>query len=85
MKQSGRRKKVRPQLGWDCIKRDVRKGEVDDKWRKKAADREKGKGITAEAMQQYIGSNQEERSASPEFPFYVCDRLVAERHRLRLS
>ena len=35
-------------------KEDVRKTEEDDKCREKAADREKVKGITAEAVQQYM-------------------------------
>ena len=32
------------------VKRDVRKTEEDDKWREKAADREKWKGLTAGAV-----------------------------------
>ena len=42
MKHPGRRKRVRLQLRWkDCVKRDVRKAEEDDKWMEKAANREK--------------------------------------------
>ena len=45
-------KKGRPQLRWeDYIKRDERK--EDDKWKEKAADREKWEGITTGAGQQY--------------------------------
>ena len=36
--------RVRPQLRWeDCVKKEVRKAEEEDKRREKAADREQGK------------------------------------------
>ena len=38
----------------DCIKRDIRKSEEDDKLREKAEDREKWEGITTGVMLQYI-------------------------------
>ena len=49
VKQRGRMKGSRPQchVRWeDCVKRDVRKVEEAAKWRLKAADREKWKGMT---------------------------------------
>ena len=55
MKQRVYGKRGRPQLRWDdCLKRYVRKTEEDDRWREKAADREKWKGITAGEVQQYM-------------------------------
>ena len=57
MKQPGHRGRGTPQLRWeDCVKRDVRKAEEEDKWREKAVDRERWKGITAGAVQQFSSS-----------------------------
>ena len=48
-------KRGRPEERWeDCIKRDVSKVEEDDRWREKAADREKWEGITVGMVQQYM-------------------------------
>ena len=52
MKEPGCRERVRSQLRWEnCVRRNVRKAEGDDKLREKAADRETWKGITAGAVQ----------------------------------
>ena len=43
-KQEGCRKRGRPRLRWeDCVKRDLRKAEKEDKWREKANNRERWK------------------------------------------
>ena len=40
-KQEGFRKRGRPQLRWeDCVKRDLRKAEEEEKWREKANNRD---------------------------------------------
>ena len=45
--QEGSRKRGRPQLRWeDCVKRDLRKEEEEDKWREKANNRDQWKQIT---------------------------------------
>ena len=55
--QQGCRKGVRLQLRFKLgrynVKGDVRKGQKDDKWTEKAANREKWKGVTTGAVQQY--------------------------------
>ena len=54
LKQQGSRKRGRLHLRWeDCLKRDVRKAEEDDKWREKAVNREKWEMTTAKAVQPY--------------------------------
>ena len=43
-KQEGCRKRGRPQLRWeDCVKRDLRKAEEEEKWREKANNRDQWK------------------------------------------
>ena len=43
-KQDSFRKRWRPQLGWeDCVKRDLRKAEEEEKWREKANNRDQWK------------------------------------------
>ena len=45
-KQEGSRKRGKPQLRWeDCVKRDVRKAEEEEKWREKANNRDQWKQI----------------------------------------
>ena len=45
-KQEGFRKRGRPQLRWkDCVKRDLRKAEEEEKWREKANNRDQWKQI----------------------------------------
>ena len=61
MKHDGCRKRGRPQLRWeDCVKRDLRKAEEEEKWREKANNRDQWKRITKVA---YIGVAN--RPASP--------------------
>ena len=51
-KQEGCRKRGRPQLRWDdCVKRDLRKAEEEEKWREKANNRDQWKQITKVAVQ----------------------------------
>ena len=51
-KQEGCRKRGRPQLRWgDCVKRDLRKAEEEEKWREKANSRDQWKTITKVAVQ----------------------------------
>ena len=51
MKQDGCRKRGRPQLRWeDCVKRDLRKAEEEEKWREKANNRDQWKRITKVAV-----------------------------------
>ena len=46
-KQEGSRKLGRPQLRWkDCVKRDLRKAEEEEKWREKANNGDQWKQIT---------------------------------------
>ena len=46
-------KSVRPQLRWeDCVKRDLRKAEEEEKWREKANNRYQWKRITKVAVHQ---------------------------------
>ena len=46
-KQEGSRKRGRPHLRWeDCVKRDLRKAEEEEKWREKANNRGQWKQIT---------------------------------------
>ena len=64
LKQPDHRGMGRPQLE-DCVTRDVRKAEEDDKWRENAAYREKREEITAGAIHElvsplYKGGNEEE-------------------------
>ena len=41
----------RPHLRWeDCVKRDLRKAEEEEKWREKAKDRDQWKQITKVAV-----------------------------------
>ena len=48
-KQEGCRK--RPQLGWeDCVKRDLRNAEEEEKWREKANNRDQWKQIKKVAV-----------------------------------
>ena len=50
-KQEGFRKRERPQLRWeDCVKRDLRKAEEEEKWREKANHRDQWKQITKVAV-----------------------------------
>ena len=50
-KQEGCRKRGRPQLRWeDCVKRDLRKAEEEEKWREKANNRDQWKQITKVAV-----------------------------------
>ncbi len=50
-KQEGFRKRGRPQLIWeDCVKRDLRKAEEEEKWREKANNRDQWKQITNVAV-----------------------------------
>ena len=45
------RKRGRPQLRWeDCVRRDMRKVEVEEKWREKANNRDQWKLITKVAV-----------------------------------
>ena len=51
MKHDGCRKRGRPQLRWeDCVKRDLRKAEEEEKWREKANNRDQWKRITKVAV-----------------------------------
>ena len=51
-KQEGCRKQGRPQLRWDdCVKRDVRKAEEEEKWRENANNKDQWKQITKVAVQ----------------------------------
>ena len=51
-KQEGFRKRGRRQLRWeDCVKRDLRKAEGEEKWREKANNRDQWKEITKVAVQ----------------------------------
>ena len=46
-KQEGCRKRGRPQLRWeDCVKRDLRKAEEEEKWRQQANNRDQWKETT---------------------------------------
>ena len=48
-KQRGCIKQRRPQVRWeDCLKKDLRKADEEEKWREKASNRERLKKITAE-------------------------------------
>ena len=50
-KQDGITKRIRPQLRWeDCVKRDLRKAEEEEKWREKANNRDQWKQITQVAV-----------------------------------
>ena len=50
-KQEGCRKRGRPLLRWeDCVKRDLRKAEEEEKWREKANNRDQWKQITNVAV-----------------------------------
>ena len=51
MKHDGCRKRGRPHLRWeDCVKRDLRKAEEEEKWREKANNRDQWKRITKVAV-----------------------------------
>ena len=51
MKHDGCRKRRRPPLRWeDCVKRDMRKAEEEEKWREKANNRDQWKRITKVAV-----------------------------------
>ena len=51
-KQGHCRKQGGPQLRWeDCVKRDLRKAEEEEKWREKANNRDQWKQITKVAIQ----------------------------------
>ena len=51
-KQGGCRKLGRSQQSWaDCLKRDIRKAEEEDKWREKANNRDQWKTIMKLAIQ----------------------------------
>ena len=50
-KQEGCRKRGRLQLRWDdCVKRDLRNAEEEEKWREKANNRDQWKQITKVAV-----------------------------------
>ena len=50
-KQEGSRKLGRPQLRWeDCVKRDLRKAQEEEKWRENANNRDQWKQITKVAV-----------------------------------
>ena len=50
-KHDCRRKRGRPQLRWeDCVKRDLRKAEEEEKWREKANNRDQWKRNTNVAV-----------------------------------
>ena len=50
-KQEGSRKRGRPQLRWeDCVKRDLRKAEEEEKLREKANNRDSWKQFTRVAV-----------------------------------
>ena len=50
-KQEGFRKRGRSQLRWeDCMKRDLRKAEEEEKWREKANNRDQWKQMTKVAV-----------------------------------
>ena len=50
-KQKGFRKRGRPQLRWeDCVKRDLRKAEEEERWREKASNRDQWKQIMKVAV-----------------------------------
>ena len=50
-KQEGSRKRGRPQLRWeDCVKRDLRKAEEEEKWRENANNRDQWQQITKVAV-----------------------------------
>ena len=50
-KKQGFRKRERPQLRWeDCVTRDLRKAEEEEKWREKANNRDQWKQITKVAV-----------------------------------
>ena len=53
--QEGCRKRGRPQLRWeDCVKRDLRKAEEEEKWREKANNGDKWKQSLASAAILFI-------------------------------
>ena len=83
-RQEGSRKRGKPQLRWeDCVKRDLRKAEEEDKWRENANNRDRWKLITkavALRSDQYISltptqGKQEEEQV--DFPGHYPGMLVA--------
>ena len=51
LREEGRRRRWRPRLRWeDCVKRDVRKAEEEEDWKKKTRDRGGWKGLSDEAV-----------------------------------
>ena len=52
LREQGRRRRGRPMLRWDCVKRDVSKAREEDNWKKKTRERGGWKIISDEAVKQ---------------------------------